>query len=335
MAEDSEHQQLGLDFDSSRASASPSVVDRFRQSAERRNSDAQFQLAQVHRHGMERVPRNLVEARVWFEASAANGNSTAKRSADAVELKMRPDEIAAAEFRIGEMYLDGKYTLQDYESAYAWFRRSAARGHASAQLSLGNMHRTGTACPASPMRAYAWFCIAARGNSAGARQLADEFRSQMTDAEISAALLELGNMYRDGTEIPADDEEALFWYREAANQGSAEAEFVIGEMYRNGEGVSADSRLALQWYRKAADRGLAQAQLEVGEMYLNGEGTPRRPVDGLAWLLVAAGRGLEEAVRSKRKAEESLTATEVQRARTLSSAYDAQITTPHPSEPGS
>ena len=284
---------------------------------------------------MERVPKSLVEARVWFEASSANGHSTAKRSADAVEMKMRPDEIAAAEFRIGEMYLDGKYALQDYEAAFAWFRRSAARGHASAQLSLGNMHRMGTAYPASPMRAYAWFCIAARGNCAGARQLADELRTRMTDTEVSEALLELGNMYRDGTEIPADDEEALFWYREAAKQGSAEAEFAIGEMYRNGEGVSADSRLALQWYRKAADRGLAQAQLEVGEMYLNGEGTLRKPVDGLAWLLVAAGRGLEEAVRSERKAKGSLTPTEVQRARTLSSEYSARITTTRSSEPGS
>ena len=272
------------------------------------------------------MAEDLAEARVWYEASAANGNSAARRSGLAVEQKMRPEESAEAEFRIGDMYLNGTYAPQDCEAASSWFRRAAARGHPEAQLSLGKLYRDGTACQANSIRAYAWFCIAGRQTSPDAGRLANALRTQMTDTEVCSAWLELGEMHRDGTEIPLDSEEALFWYRRASEEGSAEAGFAIGDMYRNGEGVSEDARQALDWYLKAANRGLAKAQLEVGKMYLDGEGTRERPMDGLAWLSLAAMQGLDEAVRSKRDAEMNLTGVDLQRARNLSHEFSTRIT---------
>lgn len=328
MAGDHQHQQLGFEFafDNSGDSASPSAADDYRRAAEQGDSKAQLQLAQLYRFGAARVARDRVEARIWYEASAANGNSVARRSGSAVEEQMLPDELTVAAFRIGELYLNGECAPQDYEAAFAWFRRAAASGHRDAQLRVGAMHRAGKGCRASPGRAFAWFCVALRQNSLEARRFADELRAGMTEAQVLSAWSKLGEMHRNGTEVPSDPEEALFWYRKAAEQGSAEAEFAIGEMCRNGEGVSADDRKALAWFCKAANRGLAKAQLEVGEMYLAGEGVPRRPVDGLAWLLVAARGGLDGAEWSKRNAENNLTATEVKKARMLSSEYHARIT---------
>ncbi len=327
MTEDSPFQQLDFNFGSEGFgdSASSSAADDYRRLAELGDSEAQFQLAQLHRFGAARLPKNLVEARVWFEASATNGHPTARRSGSAVEEKMIPDEMVAAEFRIGELYLDGVHAAQDCGAALAWFRRAAARGHSGAQVSLGRMYRDGNGCRASSVRAYTCFCIARRQNSADAGRFADELRTRMTDAEVSSAWLELGERHRHGTETPRNPEEALFWYRRASEEGLPEAEYAIGDMYRNGEGVSGDDRQAVLWYLKAANRGFAKAQLEVGEMYLNAEGTPRKPVDGLAWLSLAAMQGLEEAVLSRRHAETHLTGADSEKARIRTQELSSRI----------
>lgn len=54
--------------------------------------------------------------------------------------------------------------------------------------------------------------------------------------------------------------EAAKWYRLAADQGNAEAQYNLGAMYENGLGVAKDSTEAATWYRKAADQGYAAAQ---------------------------------------------------------------------------
>ena len=132
-------------------------------------------------------------------------------------------------------------------------------------------------------------------------------------------------MYRIGREIPKDGTEALYWYRRAADEGSAEAEFASGEMYRSGDGVSADDRKAFEWYRKAANRGLAEAQREIGDMYLNGEGAPKRLVEGLAWLYVAAVQEPEAAEIGVQEAEKRMTEGEISKAQCLSREYLARI----------
>ncbi|MBQ9771958.1 MAG: sel1 repeat family protein, partial [Lentisphaeria bacterium] len=50
------------------------------------------------------------------------------------------------------------------------------------------------------------------------------------------------------------------WYRKAAEQGNALAQYNLGVCYENGEGVQKDLVQAVFWFRKAADQGYAQAQ---------------------------------------------------------------------------
>jgi hypothetical protein len=67
--------------------------------------------------------------------------------------------------------------------------------------------------------------------------------------------------------VPKDSVEAVKWYRKAAEQGIAEAQFNLGKMYNSGEGVPRDYVEAAKWYRKAAEQGIAEAQCLLGEMY--------------------------------------------------------------------
>ena len=71
--------------------------------------------------------------------------------------------------------------------------------------------------------------------------------------------------------VPQDYEEAVKWYRLAAEQGYANAQYNLGLMYDNGEGVPQDYAEAVKWYRLAAEQGMLHAQYNLGVMYDNGK----------------------------------------------------------------
>ena len=66
--------------------------------------------------------------------------------------------------------------------------------------------------------------------------------------------------------------QAAKWYRQAAEQGIADAQYSLGGMYYNGEGVAQDYKQAIKWYSQAAEQGYVRAQNNLGVMYYNGDG---------------------------------------------------------------
>ena len=82
-------------------------------------------------------------------------------------------------------------------------------------------------------------------------------------------------MYQLGKGAPQDNAKAVKWYRKAADQGDARAQWHLGLMYHLGEGVPQDNAEAVKWFRKAADQGDASGQFSLGAMYHSGLwGTP-------------------------------------------------------------
>ena len=67
-------------------------------------------------------------------------------------------------------------------------------------------------------------------------------------------------MYDHGRGVAQDDSAAMKWYRMAADQGDANAQYNLGVMYQNGQGVAQDDSAAIKWFRMAADQGDANAQ---------------------------------------------------------------------------
>jgi TPR repeat protein len=96
----------------------------------------------------------------------------------------------------------------------------------------------------------------------------------------------IGQVRRSG--VPQDYAAAMSWYRKAADQGNAPAQFNLGFMYFNGLGVPQDDAAAASWYRKAADQGDTAAQFSLGVMYLQGEGVPQDYVSARLWFNLAA-----------------------------------------------
>ena len=62
-------------------------------------------------------------------------------------------------------------------------------------------------------------------------------------------------MYKKGKGVPQNYKTAVKWYRLAAEEGRADAQFNLGSMYFSGNGVSQDRQIAREWWRFAAERG--------------------------------------------------------------------------------
>lgn len=110
---------------------------------------------------------------------------------------------------------------------------------------------------------------------------------------------------------------AAEWYRKAAEQGDAEAQFNLGNAYDTGEGVPKDLGKAIEWYRKAAEQGNAKAQNNMGAAYHDGEGVPKDLVRAHMWFNLAAASGEDGASDNRRKAESQMTKEQVAEAEKL------------------
>jgi hypothetical protein len=98
----------------------------------------------------------------------------------------------------------------------------------------------------------------------------------------------LGLCYTSGRGVAKDQEEAVKWHRKAAEQNVAGAQNWLGGCYANGLGVAKDRVEAVRWFRKAAEQNDAAAQYNLGVCYEEGRGVPRDDVEAVKWFLLAA-----------------------------------------------
>jgi len=99
----------------------------------------------------------------------------------------------------------------------------------------------------------------------------------------------LGLMCYYGRGVDRNSSTAVEWYRKAAEQGHADAQFYLGLMYRYGfDGVDENEAIAAEWYRKAAEQGHANAQYNLGFMYRYGRGVHKSESTAAEWYRKAA-----------------------------------------------
>jgi hypothetical protein len=106
--------------------------------------------------------------------------------------------------------------------------------------------------------------------------------SQVTLADIYNSKLDYGS--------------ALMWYRQAAEQGHTNAQYIVGEMLLNGrpansnsrEPIPADANAAVPWFGRAANQGQVLAQMSLATCYRDGLSVNRDLVEAFKWFALAA-----------------------------------------------
>lgn len=165
-----------------------------------------------------------------------------------------------AQFRLGVMYADADLVSLDYGRAAHWVGKAAAQGMAKAQALL------------------AWF-------------------------------------FANGLGVEQDDAEAGRWYLKAAAQGLPREQCMVATMYRFGtNGFRRDLHAMLDWYRRAADQGYAPAQYALGKLLLAGKLVERDTDTAFQWLSLAAANGSKGAEKALFRLMDELGPESVQRA---------------------
>jgi TPR repeat protein len=88
------------------------------------------------------------------------------------------------------------------------------------------------------------------------------------------------------------NEEAVTYYRKAAEQGHADGEYGLGNMYLNGEGVKRDLAEARKWISRAAEKNHPRATTTLAQAYISGglglDDKERSSEDARRWVTRAA-----------------------------------------------
>lgn len=224
--------------------------------------------------------RRFAESLVWF-----------KRAASKLPLGAGGDEAA---LYIGKLYLMGLGDQSDTAEGVRWLEKAAtarfspitdtpmfnpevpelntASGEAS--VILGNVYRTGfKGIAKDPEASRKWF---ARALAVG---------------HVPAAKM-LGDLYRDGVDVPRDPAKAASYYRQAARLDLPAAQVALAQLLETGDdGVKADQREALAWYRAAARHENPDALYALARAYDLGQGVPANPNEALGLYKRAALAG--------------------------------------------
>jgi hypothetical protein len=144
---------------------------------------------------------------------------------------------------------------------------------------------------AAARQLYQGVCYATGEGVAKNEAEAVKWYRKAADQNFAAAQYALGLCYRNGQGVAKDYLEAAKWHRKAANQNFALAQNDLGVDCANGIGVAKDEVEAVIWYRKAADQNLALAQDNLGGCYAGGRGVTKDEVEAVKWYRKAAEQG--------------------------------------------
>jgi len=99
------------------------------------------------------------------------------------------------------------------------------------------------------------------------------------DETADAALFRAAKLHRGG-ETPA----AVDIWKKWAQAGNADAAYNLGLIHQHADGVAYSAEEAMRWYRVAADCGDKPAQFQIGLMHQNGEGVPADRAKAHEWF---------------------------------------------------
>jgi len=129
-------------------------------------------------------------------------------------------------------------------------------------------------------------------------QIFQKYR-QAAEQGQAEAQCHLGLMYQQGQFVPQDDALAIHWLRRAAEQGQVDAQNQLGLFYKGAPSVSAPDdqadALAIELFSNAAKQGHTEAQYNLGLLYKVGKGISQSYTEARYWLSKAAEQGYLQA----------------------------------------
>ena len=115
------------------------------------------------------------------------------------------------------------------------------------------------------------------------------------DKGDSDALLWMGFFHETGDTLEQDDSEAFKYYQLSAEKGNRLGIWKLGKCYEQGVGTEPDSETAYKLFKESAEKDCSFAQYDLGECYEMGFGTATDQRKAIYWYRKAAAQGNENA----------------------------------------
>jgi hypothetical protein len=311
---------------------SSAEMHRLQGKAEAGDAGAQRALGHAYRDG-KGLPQNQALAAKWFRRAADQGDADAEDS-------------------LGIMYGLGEGVERDKEEAVRWYQKAAKQGNAKAMFNLGASYYNGDGVAIADLTSYVWFLLAQEAGNPAADEAVQRALSEKSAAP-GAACVKVAQMYETGAELPKDSNQALQWYRKAADAGNPAADvkvtslllnsghsltreeytearqrcedaanrqfspgaYCLALLYERGISVTKDPIQGVKWLGRAAELGNSRAILELGEAYWKGVGVKPDLVAAYMWIWLAGNAKMPRAEQDEQEIRKQLSAKKVSEAK--------------------
>ncbi len=174
-----------------------------------------------------------------------------------IEQEENDIQNAFTEMRIANMYLAGKGTDINVNSAIEWLNKAAKQDNPNAAYQLGYIYSSEKYNIIDEQKAnenYKRACLE--------YEKAEEENSNVT------AESRLGKMYLNGYGVEKDIQKAVIWLKKATLNGSASSAYTLAKLCENGDGIEKNIEEAYSYYQISAVLGNFYANYQVGKISL-------------------------------------------------------------------
>ncbi len=243
------------------------AVNCFEKASKKGNAEAMYELGNMFYSGCC-VDEDKEKAAEWYKKAA--------------EI-----DYPEAQNKLADMYYQGIGVPQDFEKAANWAMKAAAYDMVESQFVLASLYYVGKGVPQDYDKAAESFL---------------KVEEKGGDLAKKAQII-LSVCYLKGLGVPQSDEKAVEMMCKDSDLSLAEAQRKIGIFYNYGSEVmdiARDIDQAVKWYRKAAENGDAVAQNRLGVAYYEGISVKKNVKEAKYWWKKAADQGDEDAKENLR-----------------------------------
>lgn len=277
--------------------------------AKAQQADAERKLKEAGQK-FEEEARNLAEekrkqaAAVAQDAQQHSGHGGAEGGDSLTELQaLAENGNAVAQYKLGNLYDNGRAVAQDYGEAGRWYRKAADQGCASAQYNLGVYYANGQGVAKDQQAARGWLLLAA---GAGNKDAAGALK-RIEEALAPDQALETNNRSQEGAPVSTQPPQTPVQKREVAatvDPRTTKGASRPGESGRDEKGPRLYALEFSEIRTYSGSKGVPEREhrinlgkLSIGEVCINGAPiSDSKSQEDLVWLREAAAEGYPSAL---------------------------------------
>ena len=195
------------------------------------------------------------------QTNKSNGKEKVSMSYDHIPQDISGKTDPQAQCDIADGYYRGDGVAQDYTEAAKWYRLAADQGSGDAQSNLGNMYRWGYGVSQDYVQALQWYRLAAdQGNSHAQYNIGIMYSYALGVKQDYTEAVKWYRLAADQGHSDAKTKLQDLERKSTPEETNSEVLFDIGLKYYNGHGVTKEYNEAVKWFRLAAERGYTTVQ---------------------------------------------------------------------------